>query len=202
MRRWGGPQVYFLSCFSLLGCVWLPVNIWLMWEKIIEKETQLPKTKESNFLLMTLDWLGISFLHFLPCLGQNEFRTVFLFCKVIDLSLTVLVCGLFLRTYVCFPHSLSLFLQNQMLDYSKRSRSGKFRLVTKFKKEKNNKNKETHSSMGLPGTKSAHMLSLSLSHQCGHNTTRSLSVSSHVFSVFCFACLSLFLEWNLSDMAE
>uniref|UniRef100_A0A8V0ZL34 diacylglycerol kinase (ATP) n=1 Tax=Gallus gallus TaxID=9031 RepID=A0A8V0ZL34_CHICK len=92
--------------------------------------------------------------------------------------------------------------ENQMLDYSKRSRSGKFRLVTKFKKEKNNKNKETHSSMGLPGTKSAHVLSLSLSHQCGHNTTRSLSVSSHVFSVFCFACLSLFLEWNLSDMAE
>jgi len=89
-----------------------------------------------------------------------------------------------------------------MLDYSKRSRSGKFRLVTKFKKEKNNKNKETHSSMGLPGTKSAHVLSLSLSHQCGHNTTRSLSVSSHVFSVFCFACLSLFLEWNLPDMAE
>ncbi|XP_075793535.1 diacylglycerol kinase delta isoform X4 [Pelodiscus sinensis] len=40
--------------------------------------------------------------------------------------------------------------ENQMLDYSKRSRSGKFRLVTKFKKEKNNKNKETRSSMGLP----------------------------------------------------
>lgn len=40
--------------------------------------------------------------------------------------------------------------ENQMLDYSKRSRSGKFRLVTKFKKEKNNKNKETHSSVGLP----------------------------------------------------
>uniref|UniRef100_A0A8C0J0T4 Diacylglycerol kinase n=1 Tax=Chelonoidis abingdonii TaxID=106734 RepID=A0A8C0J0T4_CHEAB len=35
--------------------------------------------------------------------------------------------------------------ENQMLDYSKRSRSGKFRLVTKFKKEKNNKNKETRS---------------------------------------------------------
>ncbi|KAF7254384.1 Diacylglycerol kinase delta [Varanus komodoensis] len=33
--------------------------------------------------------------------------------------------------------------ENQMLDYSKRSRSGKFRLVTKFKKEKNNRNKET-----------------------------------------------------------
>lgn len=43
-------------------------------------------------------------------------------------------------------------LQNQMLDYSKRSRSGKFRLVTKFKKEKNNKNKETRSNLGLPGT--------------------------------------------------
>ncbi|KAH0623882.1 hypothetical protein JD844_007067 [Phrynosoma platyrhinos] len=40
--------------------------------------------------------------------------------------------------------------ENQMLEYSKRSRSGKFRLVTKFKKDKNNKNKETRSSLGLP----------------------------------------------------
>jgi diacylglycerol kinase (ATP) len=39
-----------------------------------------------------------------------------------------------------------------MLDLSKRSRSGKFRLVTKFKKEKNNKNKEAYSSLGAPGT--------------------------------------------------
>lgn len=39
-----------------------------------------------------------------------------------------------------------------MLDLSKRSRSGKFRLVTKFKKEKNNKNREVHSSLGAPGT--------------------------------------------------
>lgn len=41
--------------------------------------------------------------------------------------------------------------ENVMLDLSKRSRSGKFRLVTKFKKEKNNKNKEVHSSLGGPG---------------------------------------------------
>ncbi|EHB13973.1 Diacylglycerol kinase delta [Heterocephalus glaber] len=40
--------------------------------------------------------------------------------------------------------------ENVMLDLSKRSRSGKFRLVTKFKKEKNNKNKEAHSSLGAP----------------------------------------------------
>ncbi|KAH0509395.1 Diacylglycerol kinase delta [Microtus ochrogaster] len=40
--------------------------------------------------------------------------------------------------------------ENVMLDLSKRSRSGKFRLVTKFKKEKNNKNKEVHSSLGAP----------------------------------------------------
>lgn len=39
-----------------------------------------------------------------------------------------------------------------MLDLSKRSRSGKFRLVTKFKKEKNNKNREARSSLGAPGT--------------------------------------------------
>ncbi|XP_014440737.1 diacylglycerol kinase delta [Tupaia chinensis] len=40
--------------------------------------------------------------------------------------------------------------ENVMLDLSKRSRSGKFRLVTKFKKEKNNKNKDAHSSLGAP----------------------------------------------------
>ncbi|XP_036020407.1 diacylglycerol kinase delta isoform X4 [Mus musculus] len=40
--------------------------------------------------------------------------------------------------------------QNVMLDLTKRSRSGKFRLVTKFKKEKNNKNKEVHSNLGGP----------------------------------------------------
>uniref|UniRef100_F1M5T2 Diacylglycerol kinase n=1 Tax=Rattus norvegicus TaxID=10116 RepID=F1M5T2_RAT len=40
--------------------------------------------------------------------------------------------------------------QNVMLDLTKRSRSGKFRLVTKFKKEKNNKNKEVHSYLGAP----------------------------------------------------
>lgn len=39
-----------------------------------------------------------------------------------------------------------------MLDLSKRSRSGKFRLVTKFKKEKNNKNREASSSLAAPGT--------------------------------------------------
>uniref|UniRef100_A0A8D1WV42 Diacylglycerol kinase n=2 Tax=Sus scrofa TaxID=9823 RepID=A0A8D1WV42_PIG len=40
--------------------------------------------------------------------------------------------------------------ENVMLDLSKRSRSGKFRLVTKFKKEKNNKNREARSSLGAP----------------------------------------------------
>ncbi|XP_029470936.1 diacylglycerol kinase delta isoform X2 [Rhinatrema bivittatum] len=42
--------------------------------------------------------------------------------------------------------------ENQIMDFSKRSRSGKFRLVTKFKKEKNNKNKEMGLSMGMPGS--------------------------------------------------
>ncbi|XP_006748450.1 diacylglycerol kinase delta-like [Leptonychotes weddellii] len=37
-----------------------------------------------------------------------------------------------------------------MLELSKRSRSGKFRLVTKFKKEKNSKNREARSSLGAP----------------------------------------------------
>uniref|UniRef100_A0A1D5QGK6 Diacylglycerol kinase n=1 Tax=Macaca mulatta TaxID=9544 RepID=A0A1D5QGK6_MACMU len=40
--------------------------------------------------------------------------------------------------------------ESVMLDLAKRSRSGKFRLVTKFKKEKNNKNKEVHSSLAAP----------------------------------------------------
>lgn len=74
-----------------------------------------------------------------------------------------------------------------MLDYSKRSRSGKFRLVTKFKKEKNNKNKETHSSMGLPGTKSAHSLSVSVT--LVWSQPYQFSVSSRVLSLFCFTCI-------------
>lgn len=40
--------------------------------------------------------------------------------------------------------------ENAILDLSKRSRSAKFRLVPKFKKEKNNKNKEALSSLGAP----------------------------------------------------
>lgn len=45
------------------------------------------------------------------------------------------------------------------LDLSKRSRSGKFRLVTKFKKEKNNKNRDAHGSLGAPGTAPRPLLS-------------------------------------------
>ncbi|OBS56961.1 hypothetical protein A6R68_11914, partial [Neotoma lepida] len=51
--------------------------------------------------------------------------------------------------WLCQPMELGEE-ENVMLDLSKRSRSGKFRLVTKFKKEKNNKNKEVHSSLGAP----------------------------------------------------
>ncbi|XP_069069861.1 diacylglycerol kinase delta isoform X1 [Pleurodeles waltl] len=40
--------------------------------------------------------------------------------------------------------------ENRLSDFSKRSRSGKFRLVNKFKKEKNSKNKEMQSSLGQP----------------------------------------------------
>ncbi|XP_053775199.1 diacylglycerol kinase delta isoform X2 [Desmodus rotundus] len=40
--------------------------------------------------------------------------------------------------------------ENVTSDLSKRSRSGKFRLVTKFKKEKNSKNRDAHSSLGAP----------------------------------------------------
>ncbi|XP_078266864.1 diacylglycerol kinase delta isoform X5 [Rhinoraja longicauda] len=41
--------------------------------------------------------------------------------------------------------------EGQLLEYSKRTHSAKFRLVSKLKKEKNNKNKETRGNMGLPG---------------------------------------------------
>ncbi|XP_013886514.1 diacylglycerol kinase delta [Austrofundulus limnaeus] len=40
--------------------------------------------------------------------------------------------------------------EGPLMDFSKRSRSGKFRLVPKFKKDKNNKNKETCATLFLP----------------------------------------------------
>lgn len=46
-------------------------------KKIIKKEACLPRAKESNFLLRSLDWHGINFLCFLCCLDQNEFRIFF-----------------------------------------------------------------------------------------------------------------------------
>lgn len=82
-----------------------------------------------------------------------------------------------------------LFLQNQMLDYSKRSRSGKFRLVTKFKKEKNNKNKETLSSMGLPGTKSAHSLCLFVTSVWSHHYLFSVCFPTHPLLFHLHLCL-------------
>uniref|UniRef100_A0A7N6BCZ9 Diacylglycerol kinase n=1 Tax=Anabas testudineus TaxID=64144 RepID=A0A7N6BCZ9_ANATE len=41
--------------------------------------------------------------------------------------------------------------EGPLTDFSKRSRSAKFRLVPKFKKDKNNKNKETCATLSLPG---------------------------------------------------
>ena len=46
---------------------------------------------------------------------------------------------------------MCLHLQENLTDFSKRSRSAKFRLVPKFKKDKNNKNKETCATLNLPG---------------------------------------------------
>uniref|UniRef100_A0A3Q1DEH2 Diacylglycerol kinase n=2 Tax=Amphiprion ocellaris TaxID=80972 RepID=A0A3Q1DEH2_AMPOC len=40
--------------------------------------------------------------------------------------------------------------EGPLIDFSKRSRSAKFRLVPKFKKDKNNKNKETCATLSLP----------------------------------------------------
>uniref|UniRef100_A0A8C8CX60 Diacylglycerol kinase n=1 Tax=Oncorhynchus tshawytscha TaxID=74940 RepID=A0A8C8CX60_ONCTS len=42
--------------------------------------------------------------------------------------------------------------EGHLTDFSKRSRSAKFRLVPKFKKDKNNKNKEACATLTLPGT--------------------------------------------------
>lgn len=40
--------------------------------------------------------------------------------------------------------------ENMLSDLSKRGRSGKFRLVTKFKKERSSRNREAHCSLGAP----------------------------------------------------
>lgn len=113
-----------------------------------------------------------------------------------ELSVTVLVAlDLIHSIYECLPDFPFLFLQNQMLDYSKRSRSGKFRLVTKFKKEKNNKNKETHSSMGLPGTESAH--SLRLFGTSVVTALRVLCLFPLTFSPSSVSCASVF-SWRSS----
>lgn len=113
-----------------------------------------------------------------------------------ELSLTVLVAlGLFQSIYDCLPDTPFLFLQNQMLDYSKRSRSGKFRLVTKFKKDKNNKNKETHSSMGLPGTKSAHSSCLFVTSVWSHHYLFSVCLFPLMFSPSSVSSASAF-SWR------
>ncbi|KAB0396542.1 hypothetical protein E2I00_006750, partial [Balaenoptera physalus] len=70
--------------------------------------------------------------------GEEEERRVFL---------APCLCG---RGVAEVLVNRGLTLTNVMLDLSKRSRSGKFRLVTKFKKEKNNKNREARSSLGAP----------------------------------------------------
>ncbi|XP_014894564.1 diacylglycerol kinase delta isoform X1 [Poecilia latipinna] len=44
--------------------------------------------------------------------------------------------------------------EGPLADFSKRSQSGKFRLVSKFKKDKNNKNKEMCATLSLPGPRS------------------------------------------------
>ncbi|KAI9513683.1 hypothetical protein NQZ68_040581 [Dissostichus eleginoides] len=45
---------------------------------------------------------------------------------------------------------MSPAIEGPLTDFSKRSRSAKFRLVPKFKKEKNNKNRETSTCLSLP----------------------------------------------------
>lgn len=83
---------------------------------------------------------------------------------------------------------LSVCSQGPLTDFSKRSRSAKFRLVPKFKKDKNNKNKETCATLSLPG-ELCHFLSLSVS----------LPVSLCLTSCLCrTSCLSVSLPVGVS----
>uniref|UniRef100_A0A7N8YRR7 Diacylglycerol kinase n=1 Tax=Mastacembelus armatus TaxID=205130 RepID=A0A7N8YRR7_9TELE len=70
-------------------------------------------------------------------------------------ALGVMVLLVFFYLFVALP----ICPQGPLTDFSKRSRSAKFRLVPKFKKDKNNKNRETCATLSLPGE-----LSLSLHH--------------------------------------
>lgn len=191
MRRWGGPALYFYSCSLFQGLavsVWLSVRIWLMWLKTIKKETWLPRAKGNTFLLRSPVWMASVFSISFPVLIRMSLEFVPLFQgHRAELDSTCSSWDIPINLWLFAWFSLLSFIQNQMLDYSKRSRSGKFRLVTKFKKEKNNKNKETHSSMGLPGTKSAHSLCLSVIAVWSH----------HYLSSLHFILCSLFLLFHV-----
>lgn len=66
--------LFFTSWLWVFDFLWI---IQLMWEKIIKKETWLPRAKESNILLRSLAWHEINFPCFLSCLDQNGFRNLF-----------------------------------------------------------------------------------------------------------------------------
>uniref|UniRef100_A0A3P9JBT6 SAM domain-containing protein n=1 Tax=Oryzias latipes TaxID=8090 RepID=A0A3P9JBT6_ORYLA len=69
-------------------------------------------------------------------------------CSVV-LHLVSNVKALLSETELLLVGKMSMGL---VTDFSKRSRSAKFRLVPKFKKDKNNKNKESCCTLPLPGT--------------------------------------------------
>ncbi len=59
--------------------------------------------------------------------------------------------AVFGRFWCLYSSLMCVCVQGQLSDFSKRSRSAKFRLVPKFKKDKNNKNKETCAALNMPG---------------------------------------------------
>ncbi|MEQ2175591.1 hypothetical protein GOODEAATRI_019424, partial [Goodea atripinnis] len=64
-----------------------------------------------------------------------------------------------------------------LADFSKRSQSGKFRLVSKFKKDKNNKNKEMCATLSLPGTAACCPPTSAAFLHLIHNQNRSRSIT-------------------------
>uniref|UniRef100_A0A673KUB5 Diacylglycerol kinase n=1 Tax=Sinocyclocheilus rhinocerous TaxID=307959 RepID=A0A673KUB5_9TELE len=77
------------------------------------------------------------------CLVSESYREMWVF------TVSELILG---RKMNVRNQSINMAADRKKLsDFSKRSRSAKFRLVPKFKKDKNNKNKETCAALNMPG---------------------------------------------------
>lgn len=164
-------------------------------KKSLKRKLDLPMAKESNFLLRLLAWPGINFLCFLSCLGQNEFRIFFPLLQGHGVELDSSCCSwsvpinlwLFVwffpfcsyRTRCWIILNAAAVANSGWWPSLKRRRTTKIRrLIVAWH-------------CRVP-TLLVHCVSLS--HQCAHTITYSLSLSSHVLSFFCFLCICLFLE--------